>query len=483
MDSNNVDKTGQKILSAFALTMITVGSVDSIRNLPSIALFGAPLILFFTAAAILFLVPSVLISAELVATWPEHHGAYGWTRHAFGQRLGFLSIWLQWIGNVIWYPTILSFTAVTIGYLISPTLAENKTFLITIILGSFWGITVINLYGMKCSAFFSSFCTIFGLLLPMIIIIGLGAVWLFSGHQSQITITPQSIVPNIKDPQMWIALTGIIMSFCGMEVATVHSMRVKEPQRAFPRALFISMSILIVTIIFGSLTIAEVVPGNQIDIIAGIMQTFQKFFALYNLQWIMPIIGIIVVIGTIGGVNNWVIAPTTGLAVAARDGNLPSHFAKTNKKHAPHILLIYQAILVTLLMLVFLYMPSVSGSYWLLTALATQLYMGMYILMFAAALYLRFKHPDYPRPFRIPGRKNSGMILVASIGIIGASIAFVIGFVPPMHLQIGSIFHYEAALITGLILAVLPPIIIHHYNHKRDLVKQLQTVAAEEVAQ
>ncbi len=38
-------------------------------------------------------------------------------------------------------------------------------------------------------------------------------------------------------------------------------------------------------------------------------------------------------------------------------------------------MLITQAIIVTVLSALFLFMPSVNGSYWLLTALAAQLYM------------------------------------------------------------------------------------------------------------
>jgi amino acid transporter len=193
----------------------------------------------------------------------------------------------------------------------------------------------------------------------------------------------------------------------------------------------------------------------------------------------MPIVGIIIIIGTIGGVNNWVIAPTTGLSIAARDGNLPAHFGKTNKNNAPHTLLIYQACLVTLLMLVFLYMPSVSSSYWLLTALAAQLYMGMYLLMFASALYLRFKHPAQHRPFRIPGGKNIGMFIIAGCGMAGALIAIGIGFVPPEHMQIGSVFHYETALICGLLFAVLPPIIIYRYHNRRTLLQELRVETPE----
>ena len=52
-------------LTVFSLTMITVGSVDSIRNLPATALFGSQLIAFFILGALFFLIPTALVSAEL----------------------------------------------------------------------------------------------------------------------------------------------------------------------------------------------------------------------------------------------------------------------------------------------------------------------------------------------------------------------------------------------------------------------------------
>ncbi len=107
-------------------------------------------------------------------------------KEAFGKKVGFLAIWLQWIENVIWYPTILSFVAGTIGYLINPTLANNPYFLWLIITSSFWATTLLNMQGMRSSAIFSNICALSGLLLPMSLIIGLGAVWLLEGHPSQV---------------------------------------------------------------------------------------------------------------------------------------------------------------------------------------------------------------------------------------------------------------------------------------------------------
>ena len=455
----------RKTLSIFSLTMITVGSVDSIRNLPATALFGSQLIFFFILGAIFFLLPAALISAELSSRYPGKSGIYVWVKEAFGVKAGFLAIWFQWISNVIWYPTILSFVAGTIAYLINPSLAASKTFLILTIVCAFWGATILNMLGMKSSARFSNLCAIAGLLIPMTLIIALGATWIAGGHALQIHFTKAAIMPQLHNSNMWVALTGIILSFCGIEIATVHASDVDNPQKAFPRALLYSVVIILTTLILGSLSIAIVLPGNDISLVAGIMQAFNAFFTSYHLQWMLPLVAAMLVLGGLGGVSNWIIAPTRGLLAAARDGNMPPMLQKENKHGAPSYLLIYQAVIVTALSMVFLLMPSVNGSYWLLTALAAQLYMFMYLFMFAAGLYLHFKDKRETTGFKIPGG-NMGITLVSLLGIIGCTATVAVGFIPPGNIQIGGALHYEELLLTGLFLMCIPPFIT--YRYKRD---------------
>lgn len=453
-------------LTVFTLTMITVGSVDSIRNLPATALFGSQLIAFFILGALFFLIPTALVSAELASGWAQQGGIYIWVKEAFGKKMGFLAIWLQWIENVIWYPTILSFVAGTIGYLIDPSLASNPYFLWIVIVSSFWGATFVNLRGMRSSGLFSSICTISGLLLPMSLIIGLGAAWITDGNPVQIQFDTASILPHWQDRSMWVSLTAIILSFCGIEIATVHANDVHNPQRAFPRALIYSVCIILSTLILGSLAIAVVLPQQDINLVAGIMQAFDAFFAQYQLGWMMPIIAFMLVMGGFGGVSNWIIAPTKGLLVAAQDDNLPPIFQRVNRQGAPVTMLVGQAIIVTALSSLFLFMPSVNGSYWLLTALAAQLYMLMYLLMFLAAIKLRIQAPDHPRAFRIPGGLL-GMYVVAGVGIIGVLTTLAVSFMPPDGINVGSVSRYEFTLIAGLLLMCSPPFISNWLQKRR----------------
>ena len=152
--------------------------------------------------------------------------------------------------------------------------------------------------------------------------------------------------------------------------------------------------------------------------------------------------------------------------VAAEDGNLPPICKKTNAQGAPIFMLISQAVLVTLLSLLFLLMPSVNSSYWLLTALAAQLYMLMYIMMFLAAIKLRIAAPKARQGFRIPGGLP-GLVTVAVMGLIGTLATIVVSFFPPESINIGSTARYEFTLITGLILMLLPPFIFARKSFKK----------------
>ena len=221
----------------------------------------------------------------------------------------------------------------------------------------------------------------------------LGLIWLLSHHPLQVHFTWYTIVPHLGKGANWISLTAIITSFLGMELATVHIKQVKNAQQTFPKALLVTISFILITMIFGSLAIAIVVPANQINLVDGIMQAFQNFLDDYHLTSALPVLTIMIVVGSIGSIINWLISPAKGLMQAAQNGYLPKMFAHENKNGVSTAILITQAIFVTFICLAFLLMPSVNGSYWLLTDLSTELYLVMYVLMFAAAMVIKKKFP------------------------------------------------------------------------------------------
>lgn len=454
-------------LNTFALTLLITGAIDSIRNLPATALFGSTLIFFFVFAAIAFLVPTALVSAELTANVDEG-GIYQWAKLAFGERIGFLAVWLQWINNLFWFPTIFSFIAGTAAYLIDPALAQNKYYMVGIIVPLFWLLTLINLKGVHVSAKFTSFCAITGLIMPMVLIIGLLIAWLIAGRPLQIHLTTSNIFPSLQHSENWMALTAIMLGFAGMELSSVHIKDVANPQKTFPRALAISSFIILLTMMLGSLAIAFVLPYNQINLVNGTIQTFAYFLSAYHLSWLTPILTILLVIGSLGGVISWVISPIKGLGHAAKDGFMPPFLEKQNKHGVQQNLLLTQAVLVSFVCLAFLFLPSVNASYWLLTALTTQLYMMMYVIMFLSGLKLRHKITYSAHAFSIPGKKL-GSLCVGILGLIGCAITLFVGFIPPDNINIGSHLKYELLFCGGLISMLVPILFFYLYQRKATL--------------
>lgn len=458
---NGIVKTAKNhALSVFSLVMINVIAIDSLRNVPAAAEYGASLVFYYAIAALLFFIPSAFVSAELATGWPKNGGIYIWVREAFGPRWGLFAIWLQWIENVIWYPTIMSFIAGTLLYAIDPNIANDKYFLLPVVIVLFWLATLLNLYGMRLSALVSTITALLGTLIPMLFIIGLGLLWVLKGNLSQIDFTAHSFIPKLSNVNNLAFLTAILLSLVGMELSATHAQDVRNPQRDYPRAALISVFIVVFTLVLSSLAIAVVIPKGEIQLVHGLVQAFSMFFAAYHMEWMTKIIALMIIIGGFGGVAAWIIGPSKGLMVAAQDNALPKIIQQNNRQGAPRNLLLLQGVIFTALCSVFLLIPSVNGSYMFLTALTTQLYMMMYALMFIAAIRLRYKHPTVNRSYKVPGG-NFGMWLVAGAGTIMSLVAIWIGFLPPPGIDVGDPTRYELILLIGFVLLSLPPYVFH----------------------
>lgn len=456
-------------LTTFALVMLITGAVDSVRNLPAASLFGSTLIFFFIFSAIVFLIPTALVSAELTASNTEKSGIYHWVRSAFGDKTAFLAIWLQWISNLVWFPTMLSFIAGMTAYLFNPALAQNKFYLVTVILITFWSLTLVNLRGLRVSAKITSFCTVFGLAIPMFLIIALAVFWVVQGNPIHVHFTLANLLPSFSHLESWTSLTAIMTAFSGMELAAVHIKDIHNPQKTFPRALYFSVWLILITMILGSLSIAVVLPQDHISLVNGVMQSFSAFFQAYHIEWFIPIITLMLLVGTLGGVVSWVISPAKGLLQAAQIGFLPDFLKKENEHGVASNLLLMQAVIVSGVCCGFLFIPSVSACYWLLMALSTQLYVLMYVMMFAACLYLRFGKnapKTKSKTFTVPGG-NYGLLATCILGFIGFAITLTVGFFPPEGVDVGSLLGYELTFCGGMLAMLLPVIGFYYYKNKK----------------
>ena len=466
--------TKQKSMGVFTLSMMIVAAVvTSLRGLPMMAKEGLSMIFYILFAFIMFLLPASLVAAELGGAFSKKGGGiYTWVKEAFGSKWGFTAIWLQWIQNVVWYPTTLAFAAGSLAYLfMDPELAKDGTYTGIVILLCYWGATFVTLQGTNFVSSLTKYGVLLGTVLPGIFIIVLALFWIDKGNPiyfmeaGNVAGKAGDVVHHIRFfPQITglgsIAfLAGIILLFAGVEVHAVHANELEKPAKQFPIAMFLAMAIVFVLFTLGSLAVATVLRADEISLTAGIMQAFQNLLKKFDLEFLVPVIGLFTALGALGGVMSWISGPSRGLLETAKQGEIPPFMAKTNKKGMQVNILLIQACIVTLLSSLYFFMTNVSVAFFLLSAMTITLYLVMYILMYAAAIKLRITQPDLPRSYKIPGGIY-GMCFVAGLGLLGVVFSLIVGFFPPNNLPIGNPGIYVGVVAAGLIIFVSIPLII-----------------------
>ena len=128
---------------------------------------------------------------------------------------------------------------------------------------------------------------------------------------------------------------------------------------------------------------------------------------------------------------------------------------------------IIQAIVATIMSMAFLLMPSVNGSYWLLTALSTELYVLMYVMMFLTALRLEWKMPKRQRLMGVLHNRIFACA-VPIFGLVGSFVTLYIGFLPPTGIDVGSAHHYDLVFTSGLLLMIVPIIFFYAYRYFKE---------------
>ena len=452
-------------LGVLALAMINIASIVSARNLPVMAEYGWAMLLLFLLSIVVFLVPISMVAAELGTGWPREGGVYAWVKQAYGGRAGFLAVWCDYAENVAWFPTVLSFIAASLAYAIDPRLATNNLFLVVVMLVFFWGTTAASLGGVRASSAIGAVGTIAGSIVPAILVVMLGAAFLLQGNPSQIPFSAGALVPDIQLNNLAF-LGGIILLFTGMEMAGFHARETPDPGRTVPRAIFLAVGVTVVFSVLGSLFMAFVLPQQEISLVSGTMELFSSVLEKLSLGWLLAPLALVVALGGVAHLTPWILGPAKGVAAVAQEGLAPPRFGRVNRHDVPVSLLVVQGVGGSVFALLFLFVPSVSTSYWMLSAVTAQIIIVMYALMFAAVIKLRYTEPDTPRPYRIPGGLP-GVWVVGGIGLLGCVASFLLGFIPPSQLKTGDTAVYVLLLALATLVLSLPPFVLALLDRRR----------------
>jgi amino acid transporter len=442
-------------LGIFSVAMLSTAAGFSVRNLPSMAVEGWPLIFWYLLATLLFLVPLGLAAAELASTWPKGGGVYDWVAEAFGTRTGFMSVWSIVVVNLPWYPTVLAFVAVSFAFGFDPALQDNRLFVAVVMIATFWLLTSIGLRGPAVAARFTSFGTVFGSIVPALLLVVAGIAWVAAGkHVALPPPTPARLLPSwdlAKIP----FVSSLLLAFTGLEVSGYYALAVRDPQRDYPKALLIALLAIAGLSIFATLAIALAIPADKISLSGGVVQTFAVICGAFGIGWATPVLAALTALGALALMCVWLVGPLLSLSEVARHGLLPPIFRALSARQVPAAIMLWQGAIVTIVAAAFALVPSVNQAYWILTATVTALLAFYYLPIFAAVIRLRYTQPDAVRPFRIPGG-TFGVWIVGATGFVATAFAVLAALQRPGNVTFVSDTVYVGALIVLALIWMVP---------------------------
>jgi len=452
-EEQKAEKAGLKReLGLFSLVALGVGGIIGS------GVFGLPAIMgsvagpsFILAVMLVGLVATLLaiIYAELGSAFPTSGGPYSIPRVALGDGAGFVIGWGYFLYAFIGTAAIIDIFVTYLGFYI-PGLANGPTLTpvgIGIAVAALWAFTAINYFEIKWGGLFGIVTTI-GKLLPLAIFAIVGITLLNPGNFSPFFAFGWSGVSLAMAFEFW--------AFTGFEGVVIPSEEVKNPSKTIPRAMLITMGIVIATYVAISIAFTGLInwsglgitPGNW-NAIGGLSSPLSDVSKGAGLAILAAVVTIGAIISTAGAGGDWVLFQARIPYAMAKDGLFWNRMGQVHKKYGtPFVALIFASVLTMVVQILIPNFPSVA----LLASITT-------LIPYAAAAVslpiLRKTHPATPRPFKLP------------FGTLLAGIGFVLS----------SLLIYWASwpwtFVGGILTLIAFPMFLLLKNHKLELTRHL----------
>ena len=451
------------------IVFMNVVTLLGVRWFATAAQYGAASIILWILASFLFFVPMSFILAEFSAVFPESKGGIvDWIREIYGEETAFYTSWFCLITNIFYYPTILTFAAISIAYMFDQSLAQNKFYVSAFVIIFYWLATFLTVMGVKVIAFVAKVSGLLGNLLPIFVIIILALVSVFILHKPIPTnYSPSHWIPEFNSTNLLFLVT-LSYALAGGEITSAFVTDLENPKKEFPKATLISAALISLCYIFGTVALTFLLSPKDIGAASGIFSVLQQATANIGMEWITKVICFLMASTALAGLLIW----TTGVIKMFTEGNdpkyVPEFLRKENKNNVPANALFIQAAVVTIIVLSTSLMKSVENIYMVLVVMATITQFIIYLIVLFAYFKLKFKLQKQgilKGIFEIPGKKTG-----AFIAFFVATLATVITLLVPIFSPgDNNIFIYEFEIIGGPILIAFAAWLIIKKANKKTL--------------
>lgn len=406
--SNGSDITLSRTLGLLDITMIGVGAMigAGIFVLTGIAAgqAGPALILAFILNGIVTTF-TALSYAELGSCFPEAGGGYLWVKEGLGGTQGFLAGWMSWFAHAVacsLYGLGFGAFALELTILAFPDaewLHGNELIIEGFMIAIVIAFSFINFRGASEAGLIGNIVTIGKvIILGVFIIFGFRAIIL----NPDFNVFTDTFLPN-GFIGVFTAMGLTFIAFEGYEIIAQSGEEVQNPKRNVPRAIFISLAIVVVVYVLVAIVAigaVQVPPAaGDIPVWEYLAQEGELAIARAAEQFMPGWGGILILISglasTMSALNATIYSSSRVSFAMGRDHNLPEVFGRIHSKmRTPHFAVAISAVLIISMALI---LPIEE------VAKAVDV---MFLLMFAQVnvtlMTLRQRKPDLDRGFMVP---------------------------------------------------------------------------------
>ncbi|MDP9011346.1 MAG: amino acid permease [Pseudomonadota bacterium] len=341
-----------------------------------------------------------VVFAQLSRAYPQAGGPYAYVHLAFGPFMAFIVSWGYWIS--VWVGNAAIATG-AVSYLtpLMPWIDSVPGSSAAVTLFFLWGLTAVNIYGIKASGWVQGITTILKVL-PLLAISALG---LYSVRSA--TAVAAGIPISLSGTTAAATLT--LWALLGLESATIPASKVRDPARTIPRATLLGTLLTALVCILACTTVLLLVPPQTLA------QSNAPFVDLAVAFWgasAGKVLALFASISAFGALNGWILLQGELPNVMAKNGVFPKIFARDSPRNTPTFALVFSSGLVTLLILMN-YQKSMVSVFTFMILLSTTACLVMYLVCSAALLKLQWTGRMRTR--------RSRTVSLAGVGVIAAS--------------------------------------------------------------
>jgi amino acid transporter len=377
-------------LGLWDVVMFNVAAILGLRWLSTAAATGPSSITLWVLAFAFFFVPQGLTVIELSTRYPEEGGIYRWTQRAFGNFHGFVAGWLYWTQNLIYFPSLLIFTAASAAFVgggATAPLGDDPWFVWIVSFASLWVALGLNLVGMRIGKWVQNVGAI-GTWIPGVVLIVLGAVAL-ARFGSATPVSAGALVPVVDYGTLAFWAT-LCFAFAGLELAPLMAEETREPRRTLPLATLISGASITLMYVLGTVALLVALPPREVNIVSGAIQAVETMCRRVGLEGVTGPAAFMITLGSLGGVGAWLAGAARIPYVAGIDRYLPEAMGRLHPRWGtPHVSLLVQGALTSVLLAMALAGSQVQEAYQVLSSMTLIVYFVPYLYLFASLPILR----------------------------------------------------------------------------------------------